>query len=421
MAATVIPFWSGLGKRLLGRKEAAIPSSWQLFQEIFGGRETKSGVNVSAMRALEVSTVLACCRVLAEGVAQVPFRIYQSDGVTRKVASDHPLNRLISSRPNKWQSSFEFRESLMFHTVLCGNAFVFVNRVGSERRIKELLPIEPGRVTMKRKGYETTYVVSAENGGGSQEFASDAIWHIRGPSWNTWSGLDATRMARESIGIAIALEESQAAYKGNAAEMSGILSVEGTVSPERFEKLAAWIDRHLPGGDRFMKPLVIDNNAKYDPKIMSAVDAQHIESRKHQVEEMCRAFRVMPIMIGQADKAATYASAEQMFIAHVMHTLMPWYVRIEQSADANLLTEAEIREGYYSKFTAQALMRGAQAERGEFYAKGLGSGGSKGWFTQNDVRELEELNPIDDPEADKLPQPAAPAVNPPPKKPDDPA
>lgn len=170
-----------------------------------------------------------------------------------------------------------------------------------------------------------------------------------------------------------------------------------------------------------MKPLVLDNNAKYASKIMSAVDAQHIESRKHQVEEICRSFRVMPIMVGHADKTATYASAEQMFIAHVMHTLMPWYVRLEHSVDANLLTEAEIEAGYYSKFTAQALMRGAQAERGEFYAKGLGSGGSKGWFTQNDVRELEDLNPIDDPEADKLPQPQAKPVNPPKQNPDDPA
>ncbi len=421
MAGQVVPFWSGLGKRLLGRKEAGIPSSWQLFQEIFGGRESKSGITVTTMRALEVSTVLACCRVLAEGVAQVPFRIYQSDGRTRKVASDHPLNKLISGRPNRWQSSFEFRESLMFHLVLCGNAFVFVNRVGSERRIKELLPIEPGRVTMKRKGYETTYVVSAENGGGSQEFGADAIWHLRGPSWNTWSGLDSTRLTRDAIGLAIALEDSQSEYHMNGAKMSGILSVENNLSSEKFEQLSKWLDKHLPGGERYQKPIIVDNGATYKSEAMTGVDAQHLETRKHQVEEICRGLRVMPIMVGHADKTATYASAEQMFIAHVTHTLMPWYVRIEHSVDANLLTDAEIAAGYYSKFTAQALMRGAQAERGEFYAKGLGSGGSKGWFTQNDVRELEDLNPIDDPEADKLPQPAAPAVNPPPANPDDPA
>jgi HK97 family phage portal protein len=138
---------------------------------------------------------------------------------------------------------------------------------------------------------------------------------------------------------------------------------------------------------------------------MSGVDQQLIETRKHQIEEICRHFGVMPIMVGHADKTATYASAEQMFLAHVVHTLSPWYERIEQSADVNLLTQEDIQQGYYTKFTANALMRGAAKDRGEFYAKALGAGGTKGWMTQNEIRALEEMDPSDDPEADKLPQP----------------
>jgi HK97 family phage portal protein len=169
------------------------------------------------------------------------------------------------------------------------------------------------------------------------------------------------------------------------------------------------------GGDRSHKPLIADQNAKWLSNVMTGVDQQLLETRKHQIEEMCREFRVMPIMVGQSDKAATYASAEQMFLAHVVHTLSPWYQRIEQSADVNLLSEAELAEGLYTKFIPNALMKGAAKDRAEFYAKALGSGGGKGWMTQNDVRALEELDRSDDPDADKLPQQITkqPTTNPP--------
>jgi HK97 family phage portal protein len=126
----------------------------------------------------------------------------------------------------------------------------------------------------------------------------------------------------------------------------------------------------------------------------TGVDSQHLEQRRFEVEDVCRFFRVMPIMVMQADKAATYASSENMFIAHVVHTLMPWYTRIEQSADVNLLTADERRQGYYSKFMAQALLRGASKDRAEYFAKALGSGGSPAWMTQDEVRALEEMNPM---------------------------
>ena len=124
---------------------------------------------------------------------------------------------------------------------------------------------------------------------------------------------------------------------------------------------------------------------------MNGVDAQHLETRKHQVEEICRAFRVMPIMIGQADKAATYASAEQMFLAHVIHTLSPWYSRLEQSIDANLLSETDQDMGFYSKFVPNALMRGAAKDRSEFYYKMW----SMGAMSPNDIRAKEDDNPIE--------------------------
>ena len=396
----------GFWQRLFGsEKKDGIATSLDLFREVYGGSPSRAGVSVTAQSALEVSTVLACCRVIANGVSQVPFRVYQDTGSGRKPASDHSLYGLLYRRPNPWQTSYELRETVMFHTLLAGNAYVFVNRVGMAREIRELIPIEPRRVAVRQKpGGALEYKVS-DDIGGSQTFGQDAIWHLRGPSWNSWMGLDSVRLAREAIGLTISLEQGQAEFQKNGARPSANYAVAEKLSPEKFQFLSAWLDRHMPGGDRFGKPVITDQGAKYTAMVMSAVDQQLVETRKHQIEEICREFGVMPIMVGHADKTATYASAEQMFLAHVVHTLSPWYQRIEQSADVNLLTEADLAAGFYTKFTPNALMRGAANDRANFYAKGLGAGGTKGWLTQNDVRGLEDMDRDPDPEADKLPQP----------------
>lgn len=397
----------GFISRLLGReaKSKSAHDSLDLFREIYGGRESRSGVPVNWKTALDVSTVLACVRVIANGVSQVPFHLVQEVNGRRNVVYDD-LGMLLYRRPNPWQTSYEFRETIMFHILLTGNAFVFVNRVGSERKVIELIPIEPGRVSVKQKpDYSLEYRVSADANQSSQTFGSDAIWHLRGPSWNTWLGLDAVKLAREAIGLTVSLEQGQAEFQKNGAQTSGVMSMTQKLSPDRFEFLSKWLDKHLPGGDRFGKPLIIDDAAKYTSMIMSAVDQQLIETRKFQIEEICREFGVMPIMVGYSDKAATYASAEQMFIAHAVHTLDPWYQRVQQSADVNLLSERQRAEGYYTKLRENALMRGAAKDRAEYYSKGLGAGGGKGWLTPNDVRGFEDMDLSNDPEADELPQP----------------
>lgn len=370
-------------------------TSLDLFREVYGGRSSRSGATVNAATALEVSTVLACCRVIANGVAQVPFRPYLDDGKTKKPAIGHDIYPLLYRRPNRWQTSFEFRETIMFHVLLGYNAYVFVNRVGIKRKIVELVPIEPGRVEGKLRDDQSLEYKVSDGKGGSQIFAADSIWHIRGPSWNGWSGMDGLKLAREAIGLSITLEQGQAEFQKNGAQISGVLSMTQKLSPERFDFLSKWLDKHLPGNERFGKPLIADDGAKWAGTTMSAVDQQLVESRKHQIEEICRSFGVMPIMVGHADKTATYASAEQMFLAHVVHTLSPWYQRLEQSADVHLLSEEDRDAGYYTKFNPNALMRGAAKDRAEFYAKALGDTQKPGWMVRNEVRALEELDPID--------------------------
>lgn len=375
------------------RKNSGTPirTSLDLFREVFGLAPVKSGANVNWTTSFEVSTVMACARVIADGISQVPFKLFQDSGGGARVAVEHPLYELLHLRPNDWMTSFEFRETMALHVVLTGNAIAFKNFVGDSR---ELIPFMPQSVTIRRNNdYTITYIVTAPSGA-RQEFPQEVIWHWRGPSWDSVVGMDSVKMAREAIGLAMATEETQARLHKNGLKGSGGWSVEGVLTKEAHKALRDWIESEYGGAENAGKPFILDRNGKYQPYTQSGVDAQHLETRKYQVEEICRPFRVMPIMVGYSDKSSTYASAEAMFIAHVVHTLSPWYSRIEQSAAVSLLTPKERADGYYFKFIANGLMRGSYKDRGEYYARALGSGGSRPWMTQDDVRALEEMNPM---------------------------
>jgi HK97 family phage portal protein len=367
----------------------------------FGWPVSKSGREVTALSSLEVSTVMACVRAISEGVSQVPVYIHSRDsrGV-RGPRVAHPLLSILRN-PNDWQDGFQFRECLLLHAALVGNAFVYISR-RADGSILELIPIEPSRVSVTRQlNMDLEYRFTFEDGT-SPVLPPGNVWHIRGPSFNTWMGLDAVKYAREAIGLAMAAEESHASFHKNGVQSSGILSVEGALSPERHKNLKAYIESSKAGISNAGKPMIVDNGAKWTPLSMTGVDAQHIETRKHQVLEICRHFRVSPMLVGASD-TPTYASAEQMFIAHVVHCLTPWAERIEQSAARVLLTdEYELRHDF------NGLMRGAAKDRGEFYAKSLGSGGSPAWATPNEIRAIEGDDPIEG--GDELPKPVSAAA-----------
>lgn len=391
--------------RSFGRKAVEFSPEFVEYMKSGGGSMSLAGEAVTWQTALQVTTILACARVRAEGLS-VPFRLYQETNGGRVIASGHPLHMLISRKPNGWQTSLEFLETVSFHLDLTFNAYVFVNRAGIRREVQELIPIEPGRVRTEQQGdYSLRYFVRGKRGS-EQEFGQDAIWHLRGPSWNSWLGMDPIYMTRNAIGLAASLERGQSEANKSQLQTPGIYSVKEKLTPEKFDFLSAWMDKHLPGGERAGKPLILDMEADFKRILMSAVDQQLLETRKHQIEEMCRAMRVWPIMIGHAgDQSPTFASASEFFQAHKTYTLDPMYRRVSQSANVHLLSEEELRAGYYTKFISNALMSSAPKDKAEYYAKALGAGGIKGWATQNEIRDFEDMDRSDDPEADKLPQP----------------
>lgn len=377
-------------------------SSLELFREIFGAKLAKSGVPVNWETAIKVTTILSCARVIANGIAQVPLKLYLSteDG-GKKEARDHDLYWLLHNQPNQWQTSFEYRETMALHLVLAGRHYAWKTKTRGV--LRELIALPPGWVEAKRDGAAGVirYKVTLPDSGEVLELGEDEVWSVPGLSWNGWAGMDPMHLAREAIGLAISAEEQHAKLFKNGIQSSGTYSVDGTLNKEQHALLRAHLVANNSGENAGL-PMVVDRGAKWLQHAMTGVDAQHLEVRRFQVEEMCRAMGVLPIMVGHADKTATYASAEQMFIAHVVHTLLPWYQRIEQRIDAYLVGRKDVERGYYSKFVAMGLLRGSAKDRADYFSKALGSGGSPAWMTQDEVRVREELNPMGG-DAAKLP------------------
>jgi HK97 family phage portal protein len=354
-----------------------------------GGIPSQSGEVVNYETATRVTAVLACCRSIAEGVSQIPVGFYResTDG-SKEMLRGESLHKVLSRRPNEWMTSFEFRETLTYHALLARGGYAVINRVRG--RVRELLPLLPHRVEPKMdKNYKLTYSVLMDDGS-KMVFNKRDIFHIRGPSWDTFTGIDIISKAREAIGLSLAAEKSHARYHKNGTKLSGLISVDGSLKPEARDRL---IDHFKASttGDNSYKATILDMGAKFTPMTGKGDETQHLETRQFEVEEICRAFKVFPVMAGYSDKATTHASAEQMFLAHVVHTLGPWVERWEQSLDRDLLTASDLANGYLTKFNLQGLLRGDAKTRAEYYASGI----LNGWLVRNEARRMEDLNPID--------------------------
>ncbi len=391
-----------LWDRITGRKAADIASGGlpDILARILGGARSKSGASVNLDTAMRVSAVFACARVISEGIAQVPFKVKResrsdvSRHPQKQDAIDHPLFDLLHRQPNGWQTSYEFRETMALHALLAKGAYAFKNTValgGREPQVVELILLDPGRVTaVQNADWSMTYKVRGKSGD-VKEFPQEAIWHLRGPSWDGFEGLDVLKIAREAVGLAISTEESHAALHAKGVRPSGTYSVDGTLSPEQYKALKEWITKETAGAENAGGVMLLDRGAKWVSQAMTGIDSQHLETRRYQVEEVCRYFRVLPLMIGHSDKTQTFASAEQLFLAHIVHCLMPWYERIQQSAEVNLLTKAERAAGYYIKLSEAGLMRGAMKDTAEYLYRLT----MAGIMERNEARGKLELNPLE--------------------------
>ncbi len=372
--------------RLFGRKSAQLTYD-QVAALIDGGTALSvAGVAVTARTALHVATVLDCVRVIADGCATPDLHIYRekSDG-TNERAINIPEYRLLSRRPNEWQTSFEWRRQMTLHAALTGAALSIKVR-GDNRHVRELIPVQPGKWDVRKVSrYEVRYRCW-DDFGLIGEFGPEDVFTLNGLQWDWIGALDVIRLAQTAIGLSIATEKSQAGIHANGLRPSGVYTVEGTLNQEQHDRLTGWL-KSKAGPDKLGTPLVLDRNAKWTSTGISGVDAQHVETRRLQVEEICRAFNVFPIMVGHSDKSATFASSEAFFAAHLKHTLAPWHKAWRDRIDEMLLDGSG---PLFAKFDTRYLTAGSMKDRAQ-WARNMAE---MGIYTRNELRDEEGKDPL---------------------------
>ncbi len=352
-----------------------------------------SGKRVNERTSMQMTAVYSCVRILSEAVAGLPLHFYRyTDNGGKEKAADHPLYFLLHDEPNPEMTSFVFRETLMTHLLLWGNAYAQIIRNGKGEVIG-LYPLMPDRMGVERdsKGqlyYE--YTVSMEDAptvkGSTVVLPPTEVLHIPGLGFDGLVGYSPIAMAKNAIGMAIACEEYGAKFFANGAQPSGVLEHPGTIKdPTRVRE--SW-QSTFGGSHNANKVAVLEEGMKYTPISISPEQAQFLETRKFQINEIARIFRVPPHMVGDLEKSS-FSNIEQQSLEFVKYTLDPWVSRWEQSMARSLLT-AEEKKKYFVKFNVDGLLRGDYQSRMNGYAVGR----QNGWMSANDIRELENLDRI---------------------------
>ncbi len=381
-------FLSGLFRSRDAPRNSTSGSAYRFFM----GNST-SGKRVNERSAMQMTAVYSCVRILSEAVAGLPLHLYQyTDKSSKEKAVDNPLYFLLHDEPNTEMTSFVFRETLMTHLLLWGNAYSQIIRNG-KGEVMGLYPLMPDRMTVNRdeKGrlyYE--YMVSSDDAktlkDGTVRLSPYDVLHIPGLGFDGLVGYSPIAMAKNAIGLAIAAEEYGSKFYANGATPSGILEYPGTVKePDKVRE--SW-NAGFGGSSNAHKIAVLEEGMKYTPISISPNEAQFLETRKFQINEIARIFRVPPHMVGDLEKSS-FSNIEQQSLEFVKYTLEPWLVRWEQAMQRALIPQDD-KSKYFIKFNVDGLLRGDYQSRMQGYATAR----QNGWMSANDIRELENLDRI---------------------------
>ena len=362
---------------------------------------SSSGKRVTEQSAMQMTAVYCCVRILSEAVAGLPLNIYRyTEEGGKEKAAGHSLYRILHDEPNPEMTSFVFRETLMTHLLLWGNAYAQVIRNGKGEVIA-LYPLMPNHMSVDRdeKGrlyytYQRQEDEAHTMKGTTVVLSPSEVLHIPGLGFDGLVGYSPIAMAKNAIGMSIACEEYGASFFANGASPGAVLEHPGVMKdPEKVRD--AW-NRAFRGSQNGNKVAVLEEGMKYTPISISPEQAQFLETRKFQIDEIARIFRIPPHMIGDLDKSS-FSNIEQQSLEFVKYTLDPWVVRWEQSMMRSLLLPQEKKE-YFIKFNVDGLLRGDYEGR----MKGYAVGRQNGWLSANDIRELENMNPIPEEEGGNL-------------------
>lgn len=354
---------------------------------------SSAGKNVNERSAMQMTAVYSCVRILAEAVAGLPLHLYRykEDGGKER-AIDNNLYHLLHDEPNKEMSSFIFRETLMTHLLLWGNAYAQIIRNG-KGEVVALYPLMPNKMQVDRDENGELYYIYTRSSDEAKTMDGVTVYltprdvlHIPGLGFDGLVGYSPIAMAKNAIGLAIATEEYGAKFFANGAAPSGVLEHPGTIKdPSRLRE--NW-NSTFGGSANSGKVAVLEEGMKYTPISISPEQAQFLETRKFQIDEIARIFRVPPHMVGDLEKSS-FSNIEQQSLEFVKYTLDPWVIRWEQSLSRALLNDDEKRK-YFFKFNLEGLLRGDYESRMSGYAVAR----QNGWMSANDIRELENMDKI---------------------------
>ncbi len=352
------------------------------FSFLFGG--TSSGKTVNERTAMQTSAVYACVRILAETIASLPLHTYRYTDRGKEKTLNHPLYYLLHNEPNPEMTSFVFRETLMSHLLLWGNAYAQIIRDG-RGQILALYPLLPDKMTVDRLATgEIIYQYRTDRG--ECPLRHENVLHIPGLGFDGLIGYSPIAMAKNAIGMAIATEEYGASFFANGANPGGVLEHPGIVKdPVRVRE--SWNSVYQGSGNAH-RVAVLEEGMKFQSIGIPPEQAQFLETRKFQINEIARIFRIPPHMVGDLEKSS-FSNIEQQSLEFVKYTLDPWVVRWEQAFNKSLLLPSE-KSTHFIKFNVDGLLRGDYASRMAGYATGR----QNGWMSANDIRELDDLNRI---------------------------
>lgn len=367
---------------------------------LFGN--TTSGKTVNEFTAMQTTAVYSCVRILSEALASLPLHVYRyrDDGGKERVPK-HSLYHILHDEPNSEMTSFVFRETLMSHLLIWGNAYAQIIRDGAGR-VVSLYPLLPNKMEVWRdsKGelYYTYTRTTDENPNfskyGNVTLSKEDVLHIPGLGFDGLIGYSPIAMARNAVGMTIACEEYGASFFANGAHPGGVLEHPGVLKdPGKVRE--SW-QAAYGGSKNAGKVAVLEEGMKYQQIGIPPEEAQFLETRKFQINEIARLYRVPPHMVGDLEKSS-FSNIEQQSLEFVKYTLEPWVVRWEQAMSKALLLPAE-KKTHFIKLNVDGLLRGDYESRMNGYATAR----QNGWMSANDIREMEDLNPIPDADGGNL-------------------
>lgn len=353
--------------------------------EFFGGSSSDAGVTVTPDTALTYSAVYAAVRCISEAVSSLPLNLHErlpTGGKSK--ASAHPLHHILHDSPNPEMTSLQWREASMAHLLLYGNSYTEIVR-DLDGNCVELWPIDPTIVAPARTEQGELYY---DLNRGKSFITNANMLHISGLSFDGISGMSPIALARQSLGLSMAIEQFGAGYFGRGARPGGVLTFPGQLSPEARQNLRRSFEELHAGGANSHRVALLEAGLKWEAIGVPPDDSQFLQSREFQVVEVCRWFNLPPHKLKDLNKTS-YNSLEQMNLEFVTDTLRPWLVRWEQALNRKVIRPNE-RGNLFFEHNVEGILRGDQAARFQAYSVGR----NWGWLSVNEIREKENMNPV---------------------------